>query len=103
MPLSAFDKGKLKIAAHVREELELAHIPFEAIHCKFGGLHIPTDMMRLVIVAEGSPRHLDLAAEEVEGCDIIVAGETWHKIDGFLKELKSALPLAPDAGVSSAD
>jgi hypothetical protein len=88
MPLSAFDKGKLKIAAHVREELELARIPFDAIHCKYRALHIPTDMMRLVVVIDGSPRHLDLAFEEVEDCDVIVVGETWHKIDGFLKELK---------------
>jgi hypothetical protein len=88
LALSAFEKGKLKIAAHVREELELAHIPFEAIHCKYGGLHTRPDMMRLVVVTGGSPRHLDLVAGEVEDCEIIVAGETWHKIDGFLKELK---------------
>jgi hypothetical protein len=87
MALSAFEKGKLKIAAHAREELELARIPFEEIHCKFGGLHIPPDVMRLVIVTDGSPRHLDLLAQEVEDCEIIVAGETWHKIDDFLKRL----------------
>jgi hypothetical protein len=86
--LSAFEKGKLKIAAHVREELELARIPFEAIHCKFRGLHIRSDVMRLIVVIEGSPRYLDLDAEEVEDCEIIVAGEIWHKIDGFLKNLK---------------
>jgi hypothetical protein len=86
--LSPFEKGKLKIAAHVREELELARIPFEEIHCKFRVLHIPPGVMRLIVVIDGSPRHLDLDADEVEDCEIIVAGETWHKIDGFLKGLK---------------
>jgi nucleotide-binding universal stress UspA family protein len=88
LALSAFEKGKLKIAAHVREELELARIPFEAIHCKSGGVHIPTNVMRLVVIADGAPRHLDLASEEVEDCDVIVVGETWHRIAAFLESLK---------------
>jgi hypothetical protein len=88
LALSAFDKGKLKIAAHVREELELARIPFEAIHCKSGGVHIPPDVMRLVVIAGGEPRHLDLLDEEVEDCNVIVAGETWHRIAAFLQTLK---------------
>jgi hypothetical protein len=88
LALSPFDKGKLKIAAHVREELELARIPFEAIHCKAGGLHIHPDVLRLVVIVDGTPRHLDLLDEEVEDCNIIVAGETWHKIAAFLRTLK---------------
>jgi hypothetical protein len=87
MPLSSFEKGKLKIAAHVREELELAHTPFLEIHCKSGGLHIPLDVMRLIVVTEERLHHLDLFNHEVEACDIIVAGETWHRIDAFLKNL----------------
>jgi len=86
--LSAFAKGKLKIAAHVREELELARIPFEAIHCKSDGVHIPPNVIRLVVIIDGTPRHLDLASEEVEDCDVIVTGETWHRIAAFIRGLE---------------
>jgi hypothetical protein len=33
---------------------------------------------------------LDLLAQEVEDCEILVAGETWHKIDGFIQQLRVA-------------
>jgi hypothetical protein len=90
LALSAFEKGKLKIAAHVREELELARIPFDDIHCKSGGLHVPPNVTRLIIVVDGNARYLDLLAQDVEDCEILVAGETWHKIDGFIRQLRPA-------------
>ncbi|HTV94742.1 MAG TPA: hypothetical protein VME42_02040 [Steroidobacteraceae bacterium] len=86
MPLTAFEKGKLKIAAHVREELELARIGFESIHCRSGGLHLPPNVVRLVVTVGGIPAHLDLAAHEVEACEILVSGETWHRIAEFIAQ-----------------
>lgn len=88
LALTPFERGKLKIAAHVREELELARIPFEAIQCKSGLLHIPPGIARLIVMVGGSPAHLDLDTAEVEDCEILVAGETWHKIAGFIAALK---------------
>lgn len=88
MALTPFERGKLKIAAHVREELELARIPFEAIQCKSGSLHIPPGIARLIVMVDGRPAHLDLDTPEVEDCEILVAGETWHKIAGFIAALK---------------
>lgn len=88
MPLSSFEKGKLRIAAHVREELERARLPFDSIHCKSGGLHTPADITRLIIVTNEIPAQLDLTTREVEDCELLVAGETWHKIAGFISTLK---------------
>lgn len=88
MALTSFEKGKLKIAAHVREELELARIPFESIHCKSGSLHIPPGIARLVVTVNGTVAHLDLGTPEVEDCEILVTGETWHKIAGFIARLR---------------
>jgi hypothetical protein len=88
MPLTSFERGKLKIAAHVREELELARIPFESIHCRSGSLHIPPGITRLIVIADECPSHLDLNTLEVEDCELLVAGETWHKIAGFIEGLK---------------
>ncbi len=39
---TAFQKGKLKIAAHVREELERVGIKADSIRCKSGGTHTPS-------------------------------------------------------------
>ena len=88
MPLTSFEKGKLKIAAHVREELELARIPFESIHCKSGSLHIPPGIARLIVTVDKCPAYLDLTTPEVEDCELIVAGESWHKIAKFIEGLK---------------
>jgi len=88
LPLNSFDKGKLKIAAHVREELELAGIRFEAIRCKSGGLQTHPDTARLSVTVDGNPIHVDLTASEVEECESIVVGEIWYKIAEFIKRLK---------------
>ena len=88
MPLNAFDKGKLKIAAHVREELERAGIEFDDISCRSGGLHTHRDKARLLITVGGNPRHLDLNTAEVEECESIVVGEVWYKIANFIRSLK---------------
>ncbi len=89
MPLTSFDKGKLKIAAHVREELELARIPFESIHCKSGSLHIPPGIVRVIVTVDKCPSHLDLSTPDVEECEPLVAGETWHKIAAFIERLQN--------------
>ena len=87
MSLTAFDLGKLKIAAHVREELERAGVDFESIHCKSGGLQT-RDTARLVVTVNGSPVHVDFETGEVEECEAIVAGEAWYKIAAFIGRLK---------------
>jgi hypothetical protein len=86
--LTSFERGKLKIAAHLREELELARIPFESIHCKSGSLHIPPGVARLIVTVDERPSHLDLSTPEVEDCELLVAGESWHKIAEFIAGLK---------------
>ncbi len=88
MPLTSFDRGKLKIAAHVREELDRAGINAESIQCKSGGIHMPPDTARLIVTVGGAPSQLDLEAHEVEDCEDIVAGEVWRKIAGLLARLK---------------
>ena len=88
MPLTSFEKGKLKIAAHVREELELASIPFQSIHCKSGSLHIPPGVLRLIVTVDEIPMHFDLTTAEAEDCELLVAGETWHKIAAFIEGLR---------------
>ncbi len=86
--LSAFDLGKLKIAAHAREELERVGISFESIHCRSGGTATPERTARLVLTVNGTPAHVDLSAEEVEECEAIVAGETWRKIARLIEDLR---------------
>lgn len=88
MSLSSFDKGKLKIAAHVREELDRGGIDFESIRCKSGGTQTHPDTARLTVTVDGRPMHVDLAADEVEECEAMVVGEAWHKIAGFIKRLR---------------
>ena len=90
MALTAFDIGKLKIAAHVREELDRAGLAFENIRCKSGDLHTRPGNALLEITVRGVTGHLDLSREEVEGCHAIVAGEVWYKIAGLIKELASS-------------
>jgi hypothetical protein len=88
VPLTAFEIGKLKIVAHVREELDRAGISAESIRCKSGGTEMNRDTTRLTITIDGTPRHLDLIASEVEDCEIIVAGDTWYKIAGLIDRLR---------------
>ncbi len=87
MALTAFDIGKLKIAAHVREELERAGIVFEAIRCKSGDLLTRPGSARLTIATSGGMGHLELSRDEVESCQDIVAGEVWYKIAHLISEL----------------
>jgi hypothetical protein len=87
MTLTPFDLGKLKIAGHVREELERAGICAESLHCKSIGINIPPGTARLTVTVNGTAAHLDLKAHEVEDCEFIVAGETWHKIAAFIGRL----------------
>ena len=88
MPLTSFEKGKLKIAAHVREELERAGISFESIRCKSGDVHTRRGAARLTVTVAGNSYHVELSEGEVEGCELIVVGETWHKIAAFLRTLQ---------------
>ena len=87
MALSAFNIGKLKIAGHLREELDRAGIQAQSIECRSGGLHMVPGTARITIVINGVASHLDLQTHEVEDCEQIVAGETWYKIEAFLKTL----------------
>lgn len=87
MALTSFELGKLKIINHVREELDRARIAAQSIRCVSGGIETPPGIARLTIVANGSSEALDLKAHEVEECDLIVAGETWHKIAALIDRL----------------
>jgi len=92
LALSAFQIGKLKIAAHVREELDRAGITADSIRCKSGGMHTNSDTARIIVTVGGVGSHMDLTARAVEECESIVAGETWHEIAAFIKQLKGAGP-----------
>jgi hypothetical protein len=87
MSLTSFELGKLKIAGHVREELDRAGIVAESIQCRSGGIHTPPGTARLTITVNGVPANLDLQASEVEDCESIVAGETWYKIAALISRL----------------
>ena len=87
MALTSFELGKLKIVNHVREELDLAGIASQAIRCVSGGIHTPPGVARLTIEANGTSAALELKAHEVEDCELIVAGETWHKIAALIGRL----------------
>ena len=91
MALTAFEKGKLKIAAHIREELDRAGIRFESIHCKSGGIQTHRDTARLIVTVDGKAKHIDLTAPEVEECESIVAGDTWRKIAGFIERFTKSV------------
>jgi hypothetical protein len=88
LPLSPFDKGKLKIAAHVREELDRAGIGFQSIQCKSGGTQTHPGTARLTVTVGGTPMHVDLNADEVEDCESIVVGDAWYKIAAFIERLR---------------
>ena len=87
MALTTFQLGKLKIAAHVREELDRAGITAESIQCRSDGVHLPLGFTRLTISVSGTVSHLDLKTHEVEGCAVIVAGDPWRKISTFIGRL----------------
>jgi hypothetical protein len=36
------------------------------------------------VTVEGTPTHVDFEAHEVEQCEVIVAGDVWRKIAGFI-------------------
>lgn len=87
MALTAFELGKLKIVGHVREELDRAGIVAQSIRCISGGIETPPGIARLMIKANGASEALDLKSYEVEDCELIVAGETWHKIAVLIRRL----------------
>jgi hypothetical protein len=87
MTLTSFELGRLKIINHVREELDRAGIAAQSIQCKSGGIHTPPGTARLTIIVNGTPADLDLRADEVEDCEVIVAGEIWHKIAALIGRL----------------
>jgi hypothetical protein len=87
MSLSSFELGKLKIAAHLREELDRAGISAESIKCRSDGTQSSPGTARVTIVVNGAAAHLDLKAHEVEECESIVAGEPWHKIAALIGRL----------------
>lgn len=87
MTLTSFELGKLKIIGHVREELDRAGIVAQSIRCISGGIETPPGRARLIIMANGTSETLDLKAQEVEDCELIVAGETWHKIAALIGRL----------------
>jgi len=87
MPLTSFQLGKLRIAAHVREELDRAGIAAESIQCVSDGVHLRLGHTRLTIAVHGTLAHLDLMTHEVEDCAVIVAGEPWRKIAAMIAQL----------------
>jgi len=87
MPLSTFQLGKLKIAAHVREELDRAGFAAASIQCLSDGVHLPLGYTRLTVAVDGTLAHLDLITHEVEDCAVIVAGDPWRKIAAFIGQL----------------
>jgi hypothetical protein len=87
LALTAFELGKLKIIGHVREELDRVDVTAQSIRCVAGGIETPPGMARLTIIVNGTSGTLDFKAHEVEDCEIIVAGETWHKIAGLISRL----------------
>jgi galactitol-specific phosphotransferase system IIB component len=89
LALTEFDLGKLKIAAHVREELDRAGIAAEAIQCKSGGLHTRPGTARIIVTVDGIATHVDLSVDEVAGCESIVAGEVWYKIAALIGQIKN--------------
>jgi hypothetical protein len=87
LALTSFELGKLKIVGHVREELDRAGIVAQSIRCISGGIETPRGVARLTIIVNGTKETLDLKAHEVEDCELIVAGETWHKIAALIGRL----------------
>lgn len=48
---------------------------------------MPPGTARLTIIVNGTAASLDFKAHEVEECEMIVAGETWHKIAALIRRL----------------
>jgi hypothetical protein len=92
MPLTSFELGKLKIVGHVREELDRAGMTAQAIRCVSGGIHTAPGIARLTIIVDGFSETLELKALEVEDCELIVTGETWHKIAALISRLAGRRP-----------
>jgi hypothetical protein len=92
MPLTSFELGKLKIVGHVREELDRAGMTAQAIRCVSGGIHTAPGIARLTIIVDGFSETLELKALEVEDCELIVTGETWHKIAALINRLAGRRP-----------
>jgi hypothetical protein len=44
--------------------------------------------VRLIVTVNECPSYLDLSTPEVEDCEVLVAGEPWHKIAAFIEGLK---------------
>ena len=89
MALTSFELGRLKIVGHVREELDRAGIAAQSIRCMSGGIETRPGIARLTVVANGTSQSLDLMSHEVEDCESIVVGETWHKIAALIRRLTS--------------
>jgi hypothetical protein len=89
MSLTPFELGKLKIAGHVREELDRAGIEAQSIRCISGGIETPPGIARLTISVNGTSETLDLKTYEVEDCELIVVGEPWHKIAALIGRLRA--------------
>jgi hypothetical protein len=87
LALTSFELGKLKVIGHVREELDRVGIAAESIRCIAGGIETPPGMARLTITVGGASTALDFKAQEIEDCEVIVAGETWHKIAAVINRL----------------
>jgi hypothetical protein len=87
LALTSFELGKLKIVGHVREELDRAGIVAQSIRCISGGIETAPGIARLTINALGTSATLDFKAHEVEDCELIVVGETWHKIAALIIRL----------------
>jgi hypothetical protein len=87
LALTSFELGKLKIVGHVREELDRAGIVAQSIRCISGGIEAAPGIARLTIIALGTSATLDFKAPEVEDCELIVVGETWHKIAALIGRL----------------
>jgi hypothetical protein len=82
--LTSFELGRLKLIEHVREELDRAGIAAEAIQCRSGGVETAPGIARLTILVNGATSSLDFTASEIEDCEMIVAGEIWHRIAAFI-------------------
>jgi hypothetical protein len=87
MALTKFELGRLKLLAHIREELDRAGIEAQSIKCKSDGLHTPNGITRLSIIIDTTTATLDFTSDEIEECEFIVAGEPWYKVAEFVAQL----------------
>lgn len=87
MSLTAFEKGKLNIAAHARQETARAGIKAQSIQCKSAGTQTHPDIARLIVMVDGSPKYVDFKRREVEDCESIVVGVVLIKIARFVDRI----------------